>query len=667
MSSELSFVCRIENYILSRTIIRGISDNTRMPVKAEFQQLQEEDPEFYQFLLENDKDIIESDQSEASDDDMEVDEPEKDLHYQIQNLNKDNIKFITRTFKKCFEDGDFNLDSTESFEELTKCVFEDSVALIQSELKLEDTFKKYASEKQYFKFKNAIKNIISCFIHFLETQPCDQSFEDDHVIENPLMVSVLAQSSSIIQLAYGFPNMLKKLILASAGIFGKSRSVMMKAKGLAVIKLVVHAKSGRKLFNDNKMVDKSLLETSIKILYKTYLENSRQVHERNLTLISFMSQSIVSELCGIDLETTYLLAYQYLRQIANLTRLAYDHKIEKKVHHVYGWSCLQAMRLWGLFISSFAIQNANLLNAIRSMNDNKVINAKSGNHANMLIYPFVQLCHAILQLQPTARYFPFTFHLVNVMIAVNKATGTMVPVIQYLLRIVQSPAVAGELKNPTIKNIEMGTTIRASKMHINTVSYQQSLIEICHDVFINAIAVHSHKIYFCDWCVPIYKMMKTLEKQSANKKLKLMMHQLCTKIDESKQYLLKQRKGVKFGPCDLDLINEWENNLPKLAPIAILQQNIEKVQGRMAVEESIPADIVKTTTKVIVKEIKQEDAVEKLVVSDDEDAIKPKRKKGNMKKTIKKKQEKKQHTESNASKKRKSNIGKNNKKVKTTK
>ena len=595
-----------------------LEDHTRMPIKAEFQKLQDEDPEFYQFLLENDKDIIESEVSDMSDDDNEdIAVPEKDLQYHMQHLSKDNLKYITRTFKKCFEDGDFNLDSTESFEELSKCVFEDAVTFIRKELNLGDLFKAFSNEKQYFKYKNAIKNIVSCFIHFLETQPCDQSFEDDHVIENPLMVSVLAQSSSIIQLAYGFPRMLKKVIIASANIFGKSRSVLMKAKGLAVIKLVVHAKIGKKLFNDSKVVDKSLLETALKILYKTYLENSRQVYESNLNLIHFMCQSIVSELCGVDLQVTYLLAYQYLRQIANLTRLAYDNKIEKRVNHVYGWSCLQGMRLWGHFIASYAVKNANLLNAIKSMNDNKVISSKTGNHANTLLYPFIQTCHAILQLQPIPKYYPFTFHLVDIMIKINKSTGTMVPVMQYLLRIVQSSSVSGDLKNPTIKAVEFPITIRASKMHINTVSYQTSLIEQCHDAFINAIAVHSDKIYFCDWCVPIYKMMKTLEKQSPNKKLKAMMHQLCAKIEESKQYLLKQRKNVKFGPCDLDLINEWENNLPKKAPIAILQHNMERVEERM--QPMTTVEQVKET-KSVVQNIAtvEQDAVEQLILSDDD-------------------------------------------------
>eukprot|EP00835_Amoeboradix_gromovi_P003921 NODE_279_length_11907_cov_0.265244.p2 type:complete len:608 gc:universal NODE_279_length_11907_cov_0.265244:3764-1941(-) len=593
-----------------------------MPIKSEFQKLEKEDPEFYQFLLKNDKDLIESDVSEESDieSDFELEqEKEKDLDYHMNNLSKNNIKYVTRILKKSFEDGDFNLESTESFEKLTVCVFNDVVAFVKKELNLTESFKKYSNEPNYLKYKNAIRNIISCFIHFLSTQASDSALEDDHVVENPLMSSVLSQSSSIIQLAYAFPRTLKKIIIASCTIFGSSRSVLMKAKGLAVIKLAVHAKSGRILFNNNKSVDKSMLETAIKVIYKTYLQHSRQVHERNIALIEFMRQSIVSELCGIELETTYLLGYQYLRQVATSTRLAYDNKSEKKVNNVYGWTCLQSMRLWGLFISKYAIPNSNLLNAIRSMNDNKVISSKTGNHANLLIYPFVQLSHAILQLQPIPKFYPFTFHLTNVMIEINKSTGTMVPVMQYLLAIVQSSAVSGDLKNPTIKNIDFPTTVRASKMHINTLSYQQSLIEQCHDSFVKAIAVHSDKIYFCDWSVSVHKIMKTLEKNSANKKLKGMMHQICSKIAESREYLLNQRKNVKFGPCDLDLIIDWENNLPKQAPIAVLQKSIEKVEERMTDQPQLKnIDIVLQA---------DEDKVEQLILSDDESQIKKKRKK----------------------------------------
>ncbi len=578
-----------------------------MPFKADVNQLKEEDPEFYQFLLDNDKELLTSDESDMSEE--EEMETKVTIKQQMKNLGPQTIKSITKTFKKCFEDGDFNLDSTESFEELTNCVFVDCVAFIKNELNLENIFSNYSSHKKYFKYKNAIKNIVSCFIHFLESQPCDQSLEDEHTIENPLMVVVLSQSSHVIQLAYAFPALLKKIIKQSALIFGKSRSIMMKAKGLAVVKLVVHARSGRDLYNDTKSVDKNLLELAIKLLYKTYLEHSRQVHENNLTMISFMSQSIVSELCGIDLETTYSLAYQFLRQIANLTRLAYDNKIEKKVHHVYGWSCLQAMRLWSQFICKYAIKSATLLNAIKSINDKRVIHSKVGNQANMLIYPYVQLCHAILQLQPTPRYFPFKFHLLALMIDINQSTDTMVPVMHYLVEVVQS---IQQCKNPTVKAIEFNTTIRASKQHLSTQSYQESLVEKCHDLFIKAIAVHSNKIYFPDWICPMQKILRQLLQKSTNKKSKQMLQHVLKSIEQSKQSMLEKRKSVKFGPCDLDLILQFESNLPKDTPMEKLVENISNIEARV-VPVVNAEEVAKSNRDEIMK-----DKVEPLALSDDE-------------------------------------------------
>eukprot|EP00834_Sanchytrium_tribonematis_P006711 NODE_521_length_6537_cov_0.627058.p2 type:complete len:598 gc:universal NODE_521_length_6537_cov_0.627058:2895-1102(-) len=545
-------------------------------VKSDLAQLQEEDPEFYQFLLENDKELLDSDHSDNSEQSDGVDQSSAILNFESTSL--DNWRQNTKTLRRCFDDGDFNLNSPMDFENLIKFVFGQSNKLCEI-LGLHGEYKKYSKEVSYTKYKSVVKNTVICYINFLETQACDVVVNESDVCENPLMALVLSSTSHIVQLAFIFPKLFSKLISVGAIIFGNARTSVTKAKGIAVIKLCINAKLGRNIHDYQNNVDCQNLEFAIKILYKTFLKHSSQVYEKNLSLIEFMRQSIVNEFCGINKQVTFQVAFQYLRQIANVVRLAYDEKSEKKIHQVYGWVSLQALKFWSIVICRHASKFASE-DCIAIFNEKIMKNAKISNQINLLVYPFVQLSHAILQLQPIPKFISYRLHLVECLIEVSKSTDELIPIFGYFLQILQSNLFLGNPKRTTLKPLNLSVSVRISKNYLNTIVLQTIIMEKVHDLLVRSISVHSGKIYFPDWSAPVLKILKSVFAKSTQKKTKLLLRELIKKIEESSGYVSKHRVSIKFGPLDLELIEHWENSLPAKSSITKLADSIEKISSR---------------------------------------------------------------------------------------
>ncbi|KAJ1330710.1 hypothetical protein BSLG_009162 [Batrachochytrium salamandrivorans] len=116
--------------------------------------------------------------------------------------------------------------------------------------------------------------------------------------------------------------------------------------------------------------------------YSSFLEVSRSTNVHSWTHINFMGNCII-ELCGIHLPTTYQLAFVYIRQMAIKLRSSITSKTKESFKSVYNWQFLQSIRLWSRMLATYC----NV--ALGNPKDTEVLQP--------LIYPLVQIAIGVMR------------------------------------------------------------------------------------------------------------------------------------------------------------------------------------------------------------------------------------------------------------------------------
>lgn len=94
-----------------------------------------------------------------------------------------------------------------------------------------------------------------------------------------------------------------------------------------------------------------------------------------------------------------------------------------------------------------------------------------------MIYPVAQLLMASVRLVPTARYFPLRLRLVKALNKLSQACSAFIPVAPLLLEALQWSGLTKQAKAGGKAPSDAVPQLRAGKQMLETVAYQQSLVE----------------------------------------------------------------------------------------------------------------------------------------------------------------------------------------------
>lgn len=195
-------------------------------------------------------------------------------------------------------------------------------------------------------------------------------------------------------------NLTRKLVKRALEMWGATSDVSRETKLRAFF--LLYALAG----------EESNTELVLKKVCSSYMTNIAAVcNERTLPSILFAVNCIV-ELFGIDMGTSYSIAFTQLRNLAVTLRTVITSKDQKSdIDKVYNWSTINNIRLWSKILVRFGGED----------------------ELESLIYPFVQVSLGILKLQGSPKSYPLRFHVCNFIIDVCQASGVYVPMAPHIL------------------------------------------------------------------------------------------------------------------------------------------------------------------------------------------------------------------------------------------
>lgn len=565
--------------------------------------LAKDDPDFYQFLKENDPEALDFDDADLAELDelsaSEEDESPKKKRKKsanssagaVETLSPDNEltqEMVARWKKSITEahslkaarqvvlafraaahlnEDDEENETKQAYTISSPEVFHDVlvVALKQIPEVLEHhlPIKESASGKIYVpteskKFKPLsmlLRTFTSSILHMLPT------LSDDATLK--LTLSAL---TPLVPYLLSFRKLLKTLTKAVVGFWSQaSSSDTTRITAFLVLRRLM------------VVGDKGVREAVLKATYQGLIAGSRVTNVNTVQGINLMKNS-AAELWGLDQSIGYTTAYNFIRQLAIHLRNSIVHNQNDSYKHVYNWQYIHSLDFWSYVLSDHC-------NSLREAETGKE------SQLRLLVYPLVQVTLGAMRLIPTATYFPLRFHMIRSLLRISRSTGTYIPLASALLEVLNSAEMRKSPKQATLKALDFHVAYKAPKSYLRTRVYQDGVGEQVVDLFAEYFVLWSTNIAFPEFALPVIIMLKRWLKQSRKKasgnnngKLRSGLVLLVQKLETNAKFIEGKRAKVDFAPRDRSQVDaflkdfSWEKTPVGAYVVAQRKAGVEKAK-----------------------------------------------------------------------------------------
>ncbi|CBX97647.1 hypothetical protein IAQ61_001140 [Plenodomus lingam] len=289
--------------------------------------------------------------------------------------------------------------------------------------------------------------------------------------------------------------------------------------------------------------DPSIRETVLKQVYQGLVKGARNTTVHNIQGINLMKNT-ASELWGIDPTVGYTTGFGFIRQLAIHLRTSITNKTKDSYKTVYNWQYIHSLDFWSRVVAAHC----------ESLRE-----AESGKPSPLrpLIYPVVQVTLGAMRLIPTAQYFPLRFQLVRSLLRISSATATYIPLAPALVEVLNSAEMKKPPKPSTLKALDFGTTIRATKAYLRTRIYQDGVGEQVAELLAEFFILWTKNIAFPELALPVIVMLKrwvkSMTKKSTgnrNAKISALVALLVQKLEANSRWVEEKRAKIDFAPND---------------------------------------------------------------------------------------------------------------------
>lgn len=546
----------------------GESDMDPAEHKKSLMKLKETDPEFYSYLKENDKKLLEfniSDEDDIDDDDddkftkesdrrhipneqLEVASDESDYEAPegtdtIKDKRKITLQLLKtwqeaiqkdKTLKtiKCAVDAfhaalqsisEPSDDEPVRFKVEGSAVFNGVVQLCM--LYLPDAFKRFLKvtpetqfqvhkAKRFGKAKAVLKLYLTDILKILQN------------VASPNILTVLLKHlHQMLPYTLSFSSLTKPLLRTLIKFWSRGEETVRIVAFLSILRIATNHRE-------------SALEMLLKAMYVKYVENAKFVSPNTLPGINFMRHSL-TEIYLLDNNLSYSHAFLYIRQLAIHLRNAMTLKKKENFQAVYNWQYINSLRLWSELITQ----------------------SKSDSMLRSLLYPLVQIIIGTIKVIPTAQYYPLRFHCLQMLINISKETDTFIPVLPFLLEILSSYDFNKKHKVVSMKPTPLICILRMSKVQLQENGFKDNIVDSIYQLMLENAAKDSHTIYFPELYTPCIMQLKAFLKQCHIANYCRKMKQLLDKLEENRKYIETERNKTVIDLKNMTEIKNWENKI----------------------------------------------------------------------------------------------------------
>ncbi|XP_073143147.1 nucleolar complex-associated protein 2 [Henckelia pumila] len=544
-------------------------------------KLQEKDPEFYEFLKEHDKDLLEFD-DEDIDDDAQTDAEEEEtavvhVEHEDDKLEKEEepskkvitsamvdswcnavhegpklgaVRSLLRAFRSaCHYGDDGGDDPTTNFSTMSSAVFNKVMLFVLNEmdgilrelLKLPSSGGKkemivdLMNTRRWKNYNHLVKSYLGNSLHVLN------QMTDNEMIA--FMLKRLRYSSLFLA---AFPALLRKYIKVALHFWGTESGALPVVSFLFLRDLCI------RLGSDS-------LDECIRGMYKSYVLNCHNINPAKLQHIQFLSNCFI-ELLRVDISSAYQHAFAYIRQLAMILKEALSGSNKKNTYKkkgkdapsrsknkrgkeapsgktikkdtfrkVYQWKFINCLELWTGVICAYSSE-ADLI---------------------PLAYPLTQIIMGAARLLPSACYFPVRLRCVRMLNRISASTNTFIPVSLLLLDMLEIK----ELRKPPTggvgKAIDFCPILKVSKATLSTRAFQEAYVFSVVEELTEHLAQWSYSIAFLEFSFIPSIRLRSFCKSTKVERFRREMRHLIRQVEANCDFINKKRTTSSLSPNEI--------------------------------------------------------------------------------------------------------------------
>ncbi|XP_032802759.1 nucleolar complex protein 2 homolog [Petromyzon marinus] len=281
--------------------------------------------------------------------------------------------------------------------------------------------------------------------------------------------------------------------------------------------------------------------TVVRAMYLAYVRNARFSSPDSLPLVGFM-QRCLCEVLAMDPAGAHAHAFAYVRQLAVHLRGALATRRRDSFRTVYNWQFVRCVELWCRALPA--------------------LNAAAPGSAASLVYPLAQVAWGCARLVPSERFYPLRLHVARALTELSAGTGAFVPVLPLLGEVLERTDFNRRPGRLSTRPINFATTLRLSRAELQEKSFCDGLVEQLCDATLEHLRTHAHRVAFPELVLPFSLQLRAFLKRCKVANYCRQARQLLDKLTENSTFV-SGRRGVAGAPAvtDVAAVEAWEERL----------------------------------------------------------------------------------------------------------
>ncbi|XP_078696761.1 nucleolar complex protein 2 homolog [Branchiostoma floridae x Branchiostoma belcheri] len=203
-----------------------------------------------------------------------------------------------------------------------------------------------------------------------------------------------------------------------------------------------------------------------------------------------------------------------------------------------------------------------------------------------LIYPLVQVIIGTIKLVPTARYYPLRFHCVRALTLLSDSTNTFIPVLPFIQQVFEQTDFNKKHSKTSVKPLNFAVMLKLSKAQLQEQAFRDGVIDQLYELLLTYFNTQAHTVGFPELVLTSILQMKDFMKKCKVANYTRQIRQILDKVQETCKFITDRRASVNFSLTDKQAIENWERQTKQQGtPLGKFHDNWRKLRDRELMHE----------------------------------------------------------------------------------